>query len=62
MCIACELGYLSMLDALEAERSASKKKVVRVDAADFVCDAPAEQPSASPAGVRHDPRMSPRRE
>jgi hypothetical protein len=47
MCIACELGYLSMLDALEAERSASKKKVVRVDAADFVCDAPAEQPRPS---------------
>ena len=47
MCIACELGYLSMLDALEAERSALKKKVVSVDADDFVCEAPGEQPSAS---------------
>ena len=44
MCIACELGYWSMIDALEAERSASNKKVVRVDEADFVCEAPAEQP------------------
>jgi hypothetical protein len=43
MCIACELGYLSMIDALEAERSALKKKNVSVDA-DFVCEAPAEQP------------------
>jgi hypothetical protein len=47
MCIACELGYLSMLDALEAERSASKKKIVRVDEADFVCEAPVEQPRPS---------------
>ena len=51
-----------MIDALEAERSASKKKVVRVDEADFVCETPAEQPGRKPAGVRHDPRMSPRRE
>jgi hypothetical protein len=56
MCIACELGYLSMLDALEAERSASKKKVVPVDAADFVCDAPAEQPQRKPR--RRAPRPS----
>jgi hypothetical protein len=33
-----------MIDALEAERSASKKKIVRVDEADFVCETPAEQP------------------
>ena len=44
MCIACELGYLSMIDALEAERSASQKKTARAEAIDFVCEAPAEQP------------------
>jgi hypothetical protein len=26
MCIACELGYLSMIDALEAERSALRER------------------------------------
>ena len=26
MCIACELGYLSMIDALEAERRAAEKR------------------------------------
>jgi len=31
-----------MIDAIEAERSASKKKTASVDA-DFVCEAPAEQ-------------------
>ncbi|MGA7531797.1 MAG: hypothetical protein WBW27_07875 [Pseudolabrys sp.] len=45
-----------MIDALEAERSASKKKVVRVDAADFACDAPAEQPQRKPR--RRTPRPS----
>jgi hypothetical protein len=32
-----------MIDALEAERSASKKKTVSVDP-DFVCEASGEQP------------------
>jgi hypothetical protein len=44
MCIACELGYLSMIDALEAERNASQKKAARAEAIDFACDVPAEQP------------------
>jgi hypothetical protein len=51
MCIACELGYLSMIDAIEAERSASKKKTASVDS-----------PGANGAGLSNDRRMSPRRE
>jgi len=39
MCIACELGYWSMIDALEAERSASKKQNTRADDAEFACEA-----------------------
>jgi hypothetical protein len=44
MCIACELGYWSMVDALDAERAASKKKAAHVDNADFACEVPAERP------------------
>jgi hypothetical protein len=36
MCIACELGYLSMVDALEAERAALEKQA-RGESA-FVCE------------------------
>jgi len=43
MCIACELGYWSMVDALEAERNASKKKTAGADA-DFACETSAELP------------------
>jgi len=45
MCIACELGYWSMVDAIEAERSASKKKLVLADDPGFACEVPAEQSS-----------------
>jgi hypothetical protein len=44
MCIACELGYWSMIDAFEAERSASKKKIVPEGDSDFICEAPTEPP------------------
>ncbi len=47
MCIACELGYLSMVDALEAERAASQKRV-RNDAA-FICE-PATEAESSHEG------------
>jgi hypothetical protein len=33
-----------MIDALEAERSASQKNVVRAGDGDFACETPAEQP------------------
>lgn len=44
MCIACELGYWSMVDALDAERAASKKKATHADNANFACEVPAERP------------------
>ena len=44
MCIACELGYWSMVDALDAEQAASKKKAARADDAAFACEVPIERP------------------
>ena len=44
MCIACELGYWSMVDALDAERAGSKKKAARADDPGFACEVPAERP------------------
>jgi hypothetical protein len=44
MCIACELGYWSMVDALDAERAAYKKKAARGDDPGFACEVPAERP------------------
>ena len=41
MCIACELGYFAMIDALEAERAA-KNETARANEPGFVCDAPTE--------------------
>ena len=41
MCIACELGYFALIDALEAERAA-KGETARVNEPGFVCDAPTE--------------------
>jgi hypothetical protein len=43
MCIACELGYWSMVDALEAEQSAKKRNAGTE--ADFACETPAERPN-----------------
>ena len=40
MCIACELGYLSMIDALEAERRALMEKEGRSEETGFRCEAP----------------------
>jgi hypothetical protein len=49
MCIACELGYWSMVDAIEAERGASKTKAAHADdASGFACETPAEQPERKP--------------
>ncbi len=44
MCIACELGYRSMVDALDAERAASRRKPARAEDADFACEVPVERP------------------
>ena len=43
MCIACELGYWAMIDALEAER-AGKAEAPRFGDAGLVCDALPEPP------------------
>lgn len=48
MCIACELGYWSMLDALEAERKALREKAAPA-AERFACESgeePAEREQA----------------
>jgi len=55
MCIACELGYWMMIDALDAERAA-KGDVARAGEADFVCEAPAEPPGQKPSGIITDER------
>ena len=41
MCIGCELGYWSMIDALEAERNALREKVAPAEPR-FACEASAE--------------------
>ena len=47
MCIACELGYWAMVDALEAERDAAKKRAVTEDPT-FVCEPSGEALATSP--------------
>jgi hypothetical protein len=37
MCIACELGYWAMVDALEAERDAARKNIAIRDPV-FACE------------------------
>jgi hypothetical protein len=46
MCIACELGYWAMVDALEAERNAAKKNNAG-DHPAFSCE-PEAEPSPAP--------------
>jgi hypothetical protein len=53
MCIACELGYWSMIDALEAERKASPEKDKPAADARFVCE-----PDAEPAVREHPPQSA----
>jgi len=49
MCIACELGYWAMVDALEAERNAAKKKSIAVEDPSFACEPAIEEVESSPA-------------
>jgi hypothetical protein len=53
MCIACELGYWAMVDALEAERNFAKKSTA-VEGSSFTCEPGAEEaePSPSPPAQR----------
>ena len=48
MCIACELGYWAMVDALEAERDAAKKRAA-VEAPTFACEPGAGEVTPSSA-------------
>ena len=48
MCIACELGYWAMVDALEAEQNAAKKSLAVGDPS-FACEPGAEGAEPSPA-------------
>jgi hypothetical protein len=53
MCIACELGYWAMVDALEAERAA-RGESASVKEAGFVCDAPTQPPERQSGGTVTD--------
>jgi hypothetical protein len=46
MCIACELGYWAMIDALEAERDAAKKN--SIDNLVFTCEPGSEKVDETP--------------
>lgn len=48
MCIACELGYWAMVDALEAERNFEKKSIA-VEGRSFTCEPSAEEAEPSPS-------------
>lgn len=51
MCIACELGYLSMIDALEAEHKALREQEKAAPATtQFTCE-----PVAEPDAREHPP-------
>ena len=50
MCVACELGYWSMLDALEAERRAAAKRETSAETV-FLCEAPGERLMHEKSGV-----------
>lgn len=53
MCIACELGYWAMVDALEAEQKALRQNAARDDPI-FACDPGAEkvEPETVPRAQR----------
>jgi hypothetical protein len=46
MCIACELGYWAMVDALEAERNAANKNATGDPS--FACEPGVEEAEPSP--------------
>jgi len=56
MCIACELGFLSMIDALEAERNALQKRESAAPAEPrFACEPDAEPTREHPPQVADEP-------
>jgi hypothetical protein len=42
MCIACELSFWNMIDAMPAEQ---RERILREQAARFVCETPGGEPS-----------------
>jgi hypothetical protein len=60
MCIACELGFWNMIDALpeEARERIFRQQRERADAARFACD-PAPEAAAPPAAGEPKPSEKP---
>lgn len=50
MCIACEIAFMDMLDALSAEE---RERILRenAQAARFACEAPVSEPPPQPMNV-----------
>jgi hypothetical protein len=55
MCIACELSFWNMIDALPPE---DQERVLREQAARFACEAPAAEPPLPAAPPIPDERKS----
>jgi hypothetical protein len=62
MCIACELGYLSMIDALEAERRALLEKDGLSGENAFRCEAAGEPVTRELSGEAFRPADESHRE
>ena len=45
MCIACELSFWNMIDALPPE---DQERILREQAARFACEAPESEPTPAP--------------
>ena len=48
MCIACELNFFAMIDALPA---ADRERILRQQAARFECEAPEGEPQPTPQPI-----------
>ena len=55
MCIACELSFWNMIDALPPEE---QERVLREQAARFACETPAAEPTRPAAPPIPDERKS----
>lgn len=58
MCIACELGFLIAMDDLPDAPPPGYPRAPSQAGADFVCDAPADAPSAPAVPPAEDERTS----
>ena len=55
MCIACEMNFWAMIDALPPE---AQERILREQAARFACDAPASEQAPAAAPPATDERKS----